>query len=378
MGKIIKNQKNILFLLIILGTLAVSSPVLAMLVRWPPSPVPGGVGEINAETELHELIAYIYEWAITLGGLAIFIILIYAGMEYLTSAGKPETMRSAQNRIKSGVIGLILLLSIWLVLNTINPALTQLDELELDLTSFLVCEIATTTDVCNVSADCEANHGPYSECDGGFCVFDQCKQRFGEYYDCEGTGDDARCVLDEEAWLAGFRPKTCASITVWPEGGTDEEGAPTGGYRRWERILLPGDRFLIGGKVWSTPHLYLNKHGEGFYAKVEFPIDPDRMDPETGNPKLYENCVAHIELYKGTGALHKCSSTRERVTVTATKHPDDKGNEICNTDDDCQIKFGKEYACDGNVCAWIQPYFPDQLYDEYVRCMEYRKIRMPF
>ncbi len=367
MRETIKHKKIVLFLLVV-GILGISSPSLALLVDWPDSPM--GT-EIHGTSELHEMVAYIYEWAITLGGLAVFIVLIIAGMQYLTSAGKPEAMRAAKDRIQNGVIGLVLLLSIWLILHTINPALTTLQPLGLDLKDFLSCEMLTG-ESCATSEDCVGEFGDHAQCEGGICKLDECKSRFGEYYNCEG----GRCVLDEEEWLAGFTPRECASVTVWPQGGVDEEGESTGGYKRWKETLRPGDKFKIpAGALWNH---YLNKHGEGFYAQVEFPTYPDRIDPKTGNPKLYENCVAHIELYKGRSLIERCVSTRERVTITAAKHPEDDGNEACATDAECQGKFGKEYACEEGVCAWIQLYVPDQLYDEYVRCMEYRQIRMPF
>ncbi len=94
--------------------------------NWPQSPL--GT-ELTSDTQIHELIAYIYEWGISLGGVAVFAILIIAGIEYMGSAGDPAKMSAALTRIKNGVLGLILLLTSWLVLNTINPQLTTIREL---------------------------------------------------------------------------------------------------------------------------------------------------------------------------------------------------------------------------------------------------------
>ena len=49
--------------------------------RWPDSP--GGT-TIHEQTEIHELIAYIYEWGISLGVIASFIALVIAGVKYMT------------------------------------------------------------------------------------------------------------------------------------------------------------------------------------------------------------------------------------------------------------------------------------------------------
>jgi hypothetical protein len=91
--------------------------------NWPDSPL--GT-ELNSDTQIHQLIAYIYEWGISLGGVAVFAILIIAGLEYIGSAGDPAKMTSALTRIKNGILGLILLLTSWLVLDTINPQLTTI------------------------------------------------------------------------------------------------------------------------------------------------------------------------------------------------------------------------------------------------------------
>ena len=75
---------------------------------------------------LPKLVQYFYEWGIALGGLAVFIVLIIAGFQYLTSVGDPTKMKEAMDRIESAFLGLVLLLGSWLILNTINPELTTL------------------------------------------------------------------------------------------------------------------------------------------------------------------------------------------------------------------------------------------------------------
>ncbi len=90
---------------------------------WPPAP--GGV-DLTGESTLLEFIDYVFRWGILLGGLAAFVILILAGFQYLTSVGDPVKMQEARNRIRDAILGLILLLSTFLILNTLNPELTTL------------------------------------------------------------------------------------------------------------------------------------------------------------------------------------------------------------------------------------------------------------
>lgn len=133
MGKFIKNKK-IIILLVLLGGFAIGSEVSAALnVAWPQSPF----GTELREDSLTILVKYLYEWGISIGVLAAFIALVIAGFQYLTSAGNAIKMKDAMSRIQFAVIGLVLLLGSVLILNTINPQLTQLKipDIKLELTS---------------------------------------------------------------------------------------------------------------------------------------------------------------------------------------------------------------------------------------------------
>ncbi len=94
---------------------------------WPASPLSGI--ELDRGTEFHEFLSYAYEWGIGMGGIFTFVILVLAGIEYITSEGNPEKMKKAMNRISSALLGLLLLLTSWLILHTINPHITSLAEI---------------------------------------------------------------------------------------------------------------------------------------------------------------------------------------------------------------------------------------------------------
>ena len=118
----IKN-KPIFFLIIFLGIFAFAANSLAALnVDWPNSPF----GTELRDDSITELIKYLYEWGFGIAGISVFIVLLVAGIQYLTSAGNASKMGEAMSRIKSAILGLILLLASVLILNTINPQLTTL------------------------------------------------------------------------------------------------------------------------------------------------------------------------------------------------------------------------------------------------------------
>jgi hypothetical protein len=113
---------------------------------WPPSPVPPNLTLSRCST-FADFIKYFYEWGLAIGGVATFLSLVMAGVSYLTSVGKPETMNQAKDRATSAIFGLLLLFGSWIILNTINPELTNFTGEPLDLASINLFE-------CDTDADC--------------------------------------------------------------------------------------------------------------------------------------------------------------------------------------------------------------------------------
>lgn len=55
--------------------------------------------------------------AVTLAGLAIFVMLIIGGFKYLTSGGDPKAQEQAKNTMTYAVLGLVLIIAAYLILN---------------------------------------------------------------------------------------------------------------------------------------------------------------------------------------------------------------------------------------------------------------------
>jgi len=79
------------------------------------------------ETRLSLYIKYFVNLSIWAGGILALFFLIYGGIKYLTSTGKPENLASAKNQIAGAFFGLLILLSSFLILKTINPEFTILE-----------------------------------------------------------------------------------------------------------------------------------------------------------------------------------------------------------------------------------------------------------
>jgi len=80
-------------------------------------------GNVN---DLNEYLAFAFPLAVRLAATLAILMIVLSGFQYMLSVkggGKEE----AKNRIYDAVFGLLLALAAWLILNTINPDLTQFD-----------------------------------------------------------------------------------------------------------------------------------------------------------------------------------------------------------------------------------------------------------
>ena len=121
------NRIKLFLLSLFLIFLSARTVWAEMEIDWPTSPV----GEdLTPASTLADLTKYLYEWGIAIGILIFFGTLIYAGLQYLASTGDPQKMTSARKKVVSSFAGIILLLGSYLILNTINPELTQIGRIQ--------------------------------------------------------------------------------------------------------------------------------------------------------------------------------------------------------------------------------------------------------
>jgi hypothetical protein len=89
--------------------------------------IPGAPAPVSTKTTLPDYINYIFQFSLFLGALISLGSFIYGGFRYLTSAGSPSVQKDAKSQISAGLLGLIILFSAYLILNTINPRLVAFE-----------------------------------------------------------------------------------------------------------------------------------------------------------------------------------------------------------------------------------------------------------
>lgn len=68
----------------------------------------------------------VYQISLMGAGILAFGVIIFAALRYTLAAGNPSIQSDAKDQITQAILGLVLLLSAYLILNTINPRLTNL------------------------------------------------------------------------------------------------------------------------------------------------------------------------------------------------------------------------------------------------------------
>jgi hypothetical protein len=72
-----------------------------------------------------ELISFVYGFALWIVGIAVFVQIVAGGAGWLLAMGKSSEIEKAKKKITNAILGLILLLSSYVILNTINPDLVE-------------------------------------------------------------------------------------------------------------------------------------------------------------------------------------------------------------------------------------------------------------
>jgi len=84
--------------------------------------VPGSPGP-TSKSAIPDYAKYIFNFAIWASAFLALGILVYGGLQYLTSTGNVEKIRDAKEQIASALLGLLILFGSYLILTNINPQL---------------------------------------------------------------------------------------------------------------------------------------------------------------------------------------------------------------------------------------------------------------
>ena len=88
------------------------------------------LSKMFCEMTLPDVLNNLFQIAISVGAILAMLRIAYAGYLYMGSADMWSTKQHAKDVFRDAIIGLLLLLSIWLILYQINPCLLDLQVLQ--------------------------------------------------------------------------------------------------------------------------------------------------------------------------------------------------------------------------------------------------------
>ncbi len=91
------------------------------------SPAIPGLNTTGANAAPGAFIANFYQFALLISGILAFGAIVYGGVLHAISAGNPAKQSEGKSWIWSALIGLLLLAGAYIILNTINPNLINLN-----------------------------------------------------------------------------------------------------------------------------------------------------------------------------------------------------------------------------------------------------------
>jgi len=118
--------KIFIFSLLLLVFFIQASPVFALEINWPSLPgatPPQEIFNQPKDEQLPLLFDYALRFFYFLSISIMIVVLIYAGLIYITSGSRPAVLAEAKNRISQVFLGFFILIGSYLILSVINPQL---------------------------------------------------------------------------------------------------------------------------------------------------------------------------------------------------------------------------------------------------------------
>ncbi len=121
---------------IIFLTLFLSVAGLAVLTFFVPSlsyaqvqisaSIPGKYNTATTGSVPGQFVYDFYQYALIVGGILAFGVVVYGGIRYMTSVGNPSGQSDAKEWLKAAIMGILLLAGAYFILRVINPNLVNL------------------------------------------------------------------------------------------------------------------------------------------------------------------------------------------------------------------------------------------------------------
>lgn len=195
-------QANILLILILVGLffIALAPSVFAADITFTPQiSIPGvSAGKISP-TSIGSYIIAIYKYAIGIVGILATVVMMIGGIIWLTAGGNSTRIEDAKSWISASLTGLIIALCSFLILSTVNPALTTFKPINPDIVGQLPANQLSQFKNNGTKDCCEGFDGTYYR----NATKDNCSISFGGTWHVGGETADGNNCRENVAAMTG-------------------------------------------------------------------------------------------------------------------------------------------------------------------------------
>lgn len=118
------------------------------LAKYPSAKLTVAIGSTTTVTDLSDYIGVVYRYSVSIAGLIAGIMIMIGGLQYLVARGDAGRVTKAKERISNAIIGLVLVLGAYLLLQTVNPDLVLLRLPKIPVVKPVVINTCTATELC--------------------------------------------------------------------------------------------------------------------------------------------------------------------------------------------------------------------------------------
>jgi len=163
------------------------------------------IGAMETVEDLGTYVSVAYSWMLGAVAVIAVIFIMIGGLEWVLSAGGATSVTKAKDRIKNGIIGLLLLISVSLILQTVNPELLKLQVPKPSLLRQVILADSSCEKLVQEGYTIETEQSAKKECgtagiikkdssgnavaDGLTCQYTKCAKGA-----CIGLGSNPQCV----------------------------------------------------------------------------------------------------------------------------------------------------------------------------------------
>lgn len=152
------KHKNKIFILLILGFIVSAGGVSAATAPFPNYVLEVPIGSTTSVRDIADYINTIYTFGVGIIGIVATVMIMFGGMKWLLAAGSQSKIGEAKEIMTSAIVGLVLALTSFLILNTINPALVTMSSTAVEIIEVVpYVEEGSTAEAggsCEEDADC--------------------------------------------------------------------------------------------------------------------------------------------------------------------------------------------------------------------------------